>query len=91
MEPTVLEQLRICIRAKKLQPAEIIGALSENYHGYAQVRASGCRCGAAGPISWWQRCCAVSPVCTGAQMANLMRDWHCFLGDEPKDIDREIR
>lgn len=37
MEPTVLEQLRICFRAKKLQPAEIIGTLSENYHGYAQV------------------------------------------------------
>ena len=38
MEPTVLEQLRLCFRAKKLQPAEIIGTLSENYHGYAQVR-----------------------------------------------------
>jgi len=25
------------------------------------------------------------------QMCNLMRDWHCFLGDEPKDVDREIR
>ena len=25
------------------------------------------------------------------QMTNLIRDWHCFLGDEPKDVDREIR
>jgi hypothetical protein len=39
MEPTVLENLRVCLRAKKLQPAEVVGALSENYHGYAQVRA----------------------------------------------------
>lgn len=37
MEPTVLENLRVCLRAKKLQPAEVVGALSENYHGYAQV------------------------------------------------------
>lgn len=39
MEPTVLENLRVCLRAKKLQPAEVVGALSENYHGYAQVSA----------------------------------------------------
>jgi len=38
MEPTVLEQLRICLRAKKLQPAEVVGTLSGNYHGYAQVQ-----------------------------------------------------
>ena len=38
MEPTVLEQLRICLRAKKLQPAQVVGTLSGNYHGYAQVR-----------------------------------------------------
>lgn len=31
-------------------------------------------------------------ACASAvQMANLIRDWHCFLGDEPKDVDREIR
>jgi hypothetical protein len=41
MEPTVLENLRVCLRAKKLQPAEVVGALSENYHGYAQVGVRG--------------------------------------------------
>ena len=66
MEPKVLENVRICLRAKKIQPPrqedieEVVGVLSENYHGYAQ-------------------------------MVNLLRDWHCFLGDEPKEVDREIR
>jgi hypothetical protein len=37
MEPTVLEQMRTCVRAKRWAPAELIGALSSNYRGYPQV------------------------------------------------------
>lgn len=111
MEPTVLENLRVCLRAKKLQPAEVVGALSENYHGYAQVRArarrrAGCIRSLepslltrtlmrvrARPGAGTRLCRSRAPcACASAvQMANLIRDWHCFLGDEPKDVDREIR
>ncbi len=62
-------------------------ALSADTDEYAPVRAS-TRLGAG------TRPCRSRAPCACAcavQMANLIRDWHCFLGDEPKDVDREIR
>ena len=38
LEPTVLESMRTCVRAKRWAPADLIGALSSNYRGYARAR-----------------------------------------------------